>query len=354
MRGGRAGRPRVAGGRCAAAASRTSTSAMVDPWPAGFTGDERRPENGGRIVPPAHLGALRAERARLRPPRRGPGRHRRPRRACKVLAVEDHGVVPLPAPGRQLHPGAMIDGRDQPSRPSTALRDDVKPIEITQPEGPSFTVDGHAVRLAEVAPAHRLHPPRGPRAPPGRLRGPGPRCARCSTGRRSSEMFVPYGDPSPDPPQQERVRPWASWASACWPTRSTLGCDCLGRHHVLRRRASTTPDGHAQSPSPTPCASTRRTPAWRGSTPTSAPSDVEVRRLRRLVISFDRHGRQLRVRLLLVPLPGRLDRVRGQAHRRHLHRRRCPPAPCRPHGTLVAPGSVRAATTSTSSACGST
>ena len=34
-----------------------------------------------------------------------------------------------------------------------------------------------------------------------------------------------------------------------------------------------------------------------------------------------RHGRQLRVRLLLVLLPGRHDPVRGQADRRHLERR---------------------------------
>ena len=64
-----------------------------------------------------------------------------------------------------------------------------------------------------------------------------------------------------------------------------------------------------------------------------------------------RHRRQLRVRLLLVPLPRRHDRVRGQALRRDLHRRVAEPA--RSAGT--APSSPRASTartTSTSSTSG--
>ena len=53
--------------------------------------------------------------------------------AGKVLRVDDFGVVP-PAPDT-----AAI-------RPSEGLRDDVKPLDITQPEGPSFEIDGYAVR----------------------------------------------------------------------------------------------------------------------------------------------------------------------------------------------------------------
>ena len=44
---------------------------------------------------------------------------------------------------------------------------------------------------------------------------------------------------------------------------------------------------------------------------------LEVRRSRRLVCQFLRDGRQLRLRLLLVPLPGRHHPARGQAHRHH-------------------------------------
>ena len=112
--------------------------------------------------------------------------------AREVLEVIDHGVVPLP-PRRR----ATTRSRGS-SSPATCpaverYRDDVKPIEITQPEGPSFTVDGHAVRLAEVAAADRLH-----------ARARAWSCTRsATTGRpivhRASlvEMYVPYGDPAP-------------------------------------------------------------------------------------------------------------------------------------------------------------
>ena len=53
----------------------------------------------------------------------------------EVLEVVDHGVVPLPS-----ERGGYLPDDVGP------MRDDLKPIEITQPEGPSFTVDGNLVR----------------------------------------------------------------------------------------------------------------------------------------------------------------------------------------------------------------
>ena len=52
-----------------------------------------------------------------------------------------------------------------------------------------------------------------------------------------------------------------------------------------------------------------------GSTPTAGCPTPEVRRSRRLVISSRLDGRELRVRLLLVPLPGRQHPARGEADR---------------------------------------
>jgi primary-amine oxidase len=52
----------------------------------------------------------------------------------EVLEVADHGAVPVP-PGT----GEYREGR------LGAVRADVRPLEITQPEGPSFTIDGHHV-----------------------------------------------------------------------------------------------------------------------------------------------------------------------------------------------------------------
>src|SRR5262249_27761126 len=52
----------------------------------------------------------------------------------EVIEVLDHGVVPLP----QQHARYFVEDH-QP------LRHDLKPISITQPEGPSFTVDGNRI-----------------------------------------------------------------------------------------------------------------------------------------------------------------------------------------------------------------
>ena len=52
----------------------------------------------------------------------------------EVVRVEDHGVVPIPQESGAYEPNG---------RP---VRADLKPLEITQPEGTSFEVDGHEIR----------------------------------------------------------------------------------------------------------------------------------------------------------------------------------------------------------------
>ena len=53
----------------------------------------------------------------------------------EVVRIDDTGVVPIPPEPGNYTPEAI--GK---------LRTDLKTIEITQPEGPSFTVQGHEVR----------------------------------------------------------------------------------------------------------------------------------------------------------------------------------------------------------------
>lgn len=49
----------------------------------------------------------------------------------KVIAIEDHGVVPLPPEDANYSPDVA------------GSRSDLRPLEIRQPEGPSFTLEGH-------------------------------------------------------------------------------------------------------------------------------------------------------------------------------------------------------------------
>ena len=62
----------------------------------------------------------------------------------EVIDIEDHGVVPLPPTAGNYAEKFMFDPNNRPA--FTQFRDDVKPIEITQPDGPSFTVDGWKVQ----------------------------------------------------------------------------------------------------------------------------------------------------------------------------------------------------------------
>jgi primary-amine oxidase len=49
----------------------------------------------------------------------------------KVIAIEDYGVVPLPPEDANYAPDVA------------GSRSDLRPLEIRQPQGPSFTLDGH-------------------------------------------------------------------------------------------------------------------------------------------------------------------------------------------------------------------
>src|SRR5215204_1628660 len=102
----------------------------------------------------------------------------------EVVRVEDYGVVPIPQEA-----GAYAAD----SRP---MRTDLKPLKITQPEGPSFEISGHKIRWQKWSFRIGFTPREGlvlftvGYEDGGRVR---PVLYRASL----SEMVVPYGDPRP-------------------------------------------------------------------------------------------------------------------------------------------------------------
>jgi primary-amine oxidase len=139
-------------------------------------------------------------------------------RRRKVLRVDDFGAVPL-AP----------DSGDIVQR--TNLRADIKPLEIVQPEGPSFTVEGRRVRwqnwdlrlgfngreglvLYEIGYHDK-----------GRLR---PIMHRASL----AEMVVPYGDPTGGNVRRNAFDT-GEYGVGQLVDSLTLGCDCLGHIHYF-------------------------------------------------------------------------------------------------------------------------
>ena len=137
----------------------------------------------------------------------------------EVVELIDDALFPLPSDRADFE---LADG-------SLPTRDTQRPIQITQPDGPSFSVDGNLVRWenwefrigfdqVEGLTLHQLGFRDRDRG--GRLR---PIIYRASI----AEMVVPYGDPSP-------VRFWQNYFDAGEYSLGkeanalALGCDCVG------------------------------------------------------------------------------------------------------------------------------
>ncbi|PKW15540.1 primary-amine oxidase [Saccharopolyspora spinosa] len=134
----------------------------------------------------------------------------------RVLEVVDDRRLPVPAESGDYTDEELFGPR----------RTTLKPIEITQPDGPSFTVDGHEVRWEnwrfrvgfdprEGLVLHQLSFRDGDRERPVIYRA------------SISEMVVNYGDPSP-------ARFWQNYFDAGeyslgkLANELAIGCDCLG------------------------------------------------------------------------------------------------------------------------------
>jgi primary-amine oxidase len=133
----------------------------------------------------------------------------------EVIEVIDHGAVSLPE-----HHARYFAADHEP------LRTDLKPLEITQPEGPSFTVDGNLVRWSRWSLRIGFDPHEGLTLHQVSYDDHGRE--RTILHRASvSEMVVPYGDPSP-------LHGWKNafdageWGLGRMTQSLTLGCDCVG------------------------------------------------------------------------------------------------------------------------------
>jgi len=133
----------------------------------------------------------------------------------RVFEIVDEFELPVPAESGDYDDPAVRGPH----------RDTLRPIEITQPEGPSFTLDGHLLRwqgwsmrigfdAREGLTLHQVGIDEGGRTRPLVYRASIP------------EMVVPYGDP--------RFRYWQSYFDTGeylvgkWANSLERGCDCLG------------------------------------------------------------------------------------------------------------------------------
>ncbi len=240
---------------------------MVDPWSAGNYGYED--EEGRRLV-------LCRNFARSSPTDNG---YARPiegvtavvdLNSMEVVRVDDYGFVPLPPePGNY---GAEFVGK---------FREDLKPLEITQPDGPSFRVDGWSVAWQKWHLRVGFTPREGlvihtvGYEDQGRVR---PILYRAAL----SDMVVPYGEPGKDH-YRKNAFDAGEYGIGSLTNSLTLGCDCLGEIYYFDAALN---DGNGQ-PFTIPNAVCMheedygilwKHTDWRN-------GQTEVRRSRRLVIS---------------------------------------------------------------------
>jgi primary-amine oxidase len=135
--------------------------------------------------------------------------------AMKVIRVEEYGHWPLPPQECNYAADRVTD-----------FRKDIKPLEINQPEGPSFVVEGNQVRWQNWSFVIGFSAREGLTLHNLRYRDQGK--DRSVLYRASlSEMVVPYGDPAP---QQARKNAFdaGEYGLGMCANSLELGCDCLG------------------------------------------------------------------------------------------------------------------------------
>jgi primary-amine oxidase len=252
--------------------------AMVDPWASGYTGPDDDPAKR-RIARPLTF-------VRSGPDDNG---YARPVEGLivtvdldtmAVVDVVDHGVVPLPPQAGNYYPELMTQDGNVPA--FTAAREPLRPIAITQPDGPSFAVDGHAVSWANWRLRIGFTPREGlvlhdvGYVDKGTLR---PVLHRASL----SEMYVPYGDPAPTH-WNKNVFDEGEYGLGWLANSLELGCDCLGEIHYFDAYVNDQDGQPVRMPNAICMHEEDASIGWKHTD--FRTERGEVRRNRRLVVSF--------------------------------------------------------------------
>ncbi|MEP9385136.1 primary-amine oxidase [Nocardioides sp. KR10-350] len=251
---------------------------MVDPWPAGYYGAQDHYDGSPLVCRPLSF-------VRSAPSEHG---YARPVEGVivtfnidtmKVIDVEDHGVVPLPPKAGNYSEQFMFDSENRPA--FTQFRDDVKDIVITQPDGPSFTVDGWGVSWQKWSLRVGFNPREGLVLHTISYDDKGverPIMYRAAL----SEMVVPYGDVAPTH-WNKNVFDMGEVGMGLMANPLTLGCDCLGEIFYFDGTVNDA-DGNAVTIPNAICMHEEDYGiAWKHTD--FRTQEVEVRRSRRLVIS---------------------------------------------------------------------
>lgn len=133
----------------------------------------------------------------------------------EVVRIEDHGIVPVPAEDAN-YAASLVPNQ----------RAGIKPLEIHQPEGPGFEIDGHSIRWQKWQIRFGFTHREGLVLYTVAYQD-GDRLRSILNRAALSEMVVPYGDPGPMHNRKNAFDAGEYGLGMC--TNSLeLGCDCLG------------------------------------------------------------------------------------------------------------------------------
>ncbi|HET8851083.1 MAG TPA: primary-amine oxidase, partial [Ktedonobacteraceae bacterium] len=188
----------------------------------------------------------------------------------EVVKIEDNGVVPLPP----------TDGNY--TTDAVSLRTDLKALDISQPDGPSFTVNGHEVQWQKWHFRLGFNSREGlvlytiGYEDQGRVR---PLIYRASV----AEMVVPYGDSSPNH-YRKNAFDMGEYGLGMLANSLELGCDCLGHIHYFDATVTDSRGNIVNMPNVVCMHEEDYGVLWKHTD--FRLETTEVRRSRRLVVSF--------------------------------------------------------------------
>ncbi|MEN3321419.1 MAG: primary-amine oxidase, partial [Mycobacterium sp.] len=146
--------------------------------------------------------------------------------AMELLRVENSGGVDTPDVMGEYVP-SMIPERIR----SASRREPLTPLHITQPEGPSFTLDGNLLQWQNWSLRIGFNHREGMTLHTVRYRD-GDRNRSVAHRLSFAEMIVPYRDPSEDH-YRRTAFDIGEWGLGFMTTSLELGCDCLGEIRYL-------------------------------------------------------------------------------------------------------------------------
>ena len=188
----------------------------------------------------------------------------------EVLEIEDHHDYGLPE----------VDGEYDPQVRGTQERTDLKPLEISQPEGVSFTVDGNEVRWQNWSMRLGFNFREGPVIYQVAFDDQGTK--RDIAYRMSfAEMVVPYRDPGFDH-YRRTAFDIGEWGLGYMVTSLELGCDCLGEIVYVDAVMPDTRGEPMEIPRAVCLHEEDNAVLWKH---VDAETGAQVRRMRRMVVS---------------------------------------------------------------------